>query len=169
MRVEFYDELSFLASNLLSTKIYPMKPTHDYYYRFPAVNFGVGGRCRVRLYQRSKNAYTVVLTEPVNNSGESVAAACERIVTGLVARWKLSTRTTRWIQHLPPQDDLPAEFDELRFTWSSSKSASDPQWLPLTVEEVEELTGDDLNSLNRQIGDYASQAEETRDEPGGRG
>ncbi len=118
-----------------------MKPSNDYLYRFPHNQQGTAGRCRVRLYKNKNGTHTVLLTELNSNSGESIAAASDRIATGLVARWALNPKTTRWIEHIPPQEDLPEEFGELKFTWDSDKIAGDPQWRALTSEEAETWTG----------------------------
>ena len=137
-----------------------MKPLHDYFYRFPSDQLRMTGRCRVRIYKRSNGSHTVLLTELNTNSGESISSACERIATDLAASKGLNTRTTRWIQHEPPQDGLPQVFDELQFTWDSSHMASAPQWQSLNAEQAEALTGDTLGSLNRQLGDLGFQVEE---------
>jgi hypothetical protein len=137
-----------------------MKPSTDYLYRFPHSQLGTAGRCRVRLYKNQNGAYTVVLSESNNNSRESIAAASERIATGLVARWQLNPRTTRWIEHTPPQNGQPEEFGELKFKWNSDKVASDPQWHALTSEEAETWTGDSLEALNRPIGDIGASVED---------
>ncbi len=140
-----------------------MKPLYDYFYRFPYEYLRVPGRCRVRVYKRNNSAHTVVLTELNTNSGESVASACERIVTDLAAAKGLDPKTTRWIYHDPPHDDLPQVFDELQFTWDSSNTASDPQWRHLDDEQAEALTGDSRSALNRRLGDSGFQVEERTD------
>ena len=137
-----------------------MKPLHDYFYRFPHEHLGVPGRCRVRIYKRKNGTHTVLLTELNSNSGESITSACERIATDLAAAKRLNPKTTRWIQHEPPQDDLPQVFDELQFTWDSNNTANDPQWQSLDDEQAEALTGDSLSALNRRLGDFEFQIEE---------
>ena len=90
-----------------------MKPLHDYFYRFPHELLRMPGRCRVRIYKRKNGTHTVLLTELNNNAGESIASACERIATDLTTARGLNPKTTRWIQHDPPQDDLPQVFEEI--------------------------------------------------------
>ncbi len=131
-----------------------MQPLQDYMYRFPHESTRIFGRCRVRIYTRKKSAHTVLLTE-VSNSGETITTACTRIASDLTARWKLNPKTTQWIQHTPPQADLPIEFMRIKFTWDQNKHADDPQWERLTVEQVEELTGESLAALNRRLGDVS--------------
>ena len=98
--------------------------------------------------------------------GESITSACERIATDLAAAKRLNPKTTRWIQHEPPQDDLPQLFDELQFTWDSNHTAYDAQWHRLGDEQAEALTGDSLSALNRRLGDFEFQIEEgTEHEP----
>lgn len=128
-------------------------PLHDYFYRFPDSHLGTPGRCRVRMYKNLRGNHVVLLTELGTNSGESISAACDRIATGLTARWGLNPKTTRWIEHAPPLDDAAAEFDELKFTWKSDKTAENPQWTHLDSQEAEAMTGEDLNALNRSLGD----------------
>ena len=137
-----------------------MKPLHDYFYRFPHENGRMPGRCRIRIYKRNNGAHTVLLTELNNSSGESIASACERIATDLAALRGLNPKTTRWIQHDPPQEELPQVFEELQFTWDSNGAASDPQWQRLGDEQVEALTGASLSALNRRLGDFEPRIEE---------
>ena len=136
-----------------------MKPLHDYFYRFPHEHLGMSGRCRVRIYKRSNGAHIVLLTELNTNSGESIASACERIATDLAAVRRLNPKTTRWIQHDPPHDNLSQVFDELQFTWNAHHTASDPQWQRLDDEQAEALTGDSLSALNRRLGDSVFRTE----------
>jgi hypothetical protein len=117
------------------------------------------GRCRVRIYKRDNGSHVVLLTELNTDSGESVTSACERIATKLAAARGLNPKTTRWIQHDPPHDELSQVFDELHFTWDSSHTARDPQWQRLSGEQVETITGDSLGSLSRRLGDLESQRE----------
>lgn len=137
-----------------------MKLLHDYFYRFPRAQPGMPGRCRVRIYRRQTGGHTVLLTELDTNSGESIAGACERIATDLAAVRGLNPKTTRWIQHEPPYDELPQEFGELQFTWDSNNIASDPQWQRIGAEQAEALTGASLSDLNRRLGDFELQIEE---------
>ena len=130
-----------------------MKPLYDYFYRFPSESHQAPGRCRVRLYRRKNGMHTVLLTELDSNSGESIASACERIATNLVAVRGLNPKTTRWIQHEPQHDDLPQAFDELQFTWDDDNMASDPQWQRIDAEQVETLTGASLEDIERRLGD----------------
>ncbi|MBW7883181.1 MAG: hypothetical protein H3C34_11185 [Caldilineaceae bacterium] len=136
-----------------------MKPLHDYFYRFPHEHLRVSGRCRVRIYKRNNGTHTVLLTELNTNSGESIASACDRIATALVATRGLNLKTTRWIQHDPAHDDLPQVFDEVKFTWDSNNMASDPQWWRLGDEQAEALIGDSLSALSRRLGDLEFQTE----------
>ena len=127
-----------------------MKPLHDYFYRFPNGHLGVPGRCRVRVYKRKNGTHTVLLTELNSNTGESITSACERIATDLAAAKRLNPKTTRWIQHDPPQNDLPQVFDELQFTWDSNHTAHDPQWQSLGDEQAEafiEIHAGDIGRL----------------------
>ena len=137
-----------------------MKPRYDYFYRFPRGSIGMPGRCRVRVYKRRNGAHTVLLTELNSNAGESIASACERIATDLAATKGLNLKTTRWIQHEPPNDDLPHAFDVLQFDWDRNGVAHDPQWQPLSDEDAATLTGDNLDALNRRFGDLEIQEEE---------
>ena len=137
-----------------------MKPIHDYFYRFPSEPHQVPGRCRVRIYRRKNGTHTVLLTELDTNTGESIAGACERIATNLAAVRELNPRTTRWIQHDPPHDDLPQVFEELQFTWDSDNMAHDPQWQPIDDEQAETLTGASLDDLERRLGDIGPRIKE---------
>ena len=136
-----------------------MKPIHDYFYRFPNEYLRMRGRCRVRIYERENGTHVVLLTELDTNSGESVTSACDRIATNLAATRGLDPKTTRWIQHDPPHDELPQIFDELQFTWDHTNTASDPQWQRLGGDQAEALTGNGLDALNRRLGDMESQRE----------
>jgi hypothetical protein len=114
----------------------------------------------VRIYKRKNGTHVVLLTDVSNNTGESITTASARIATDLVTRWKLNPKTTRWIQHTPPQADLPSEFAQLLFTWDTNKIADQPRWQPLTTEQVEVLTGETLSALNRRLGDFEVSKEE---------
>ena len=143
-----------------------MKPEYDYFYNFPPGPLRVRGRCRVRVYARKNNAYTIVLTELNSNVGESITEACASIATDLTALRGLNPKKTRWIHHDPPHDGEAHVIDELRFTWDNSHHASDPQWQPLDDMQVEALTGDTLEMLNRRLGDQESRMEKVvEDEP----
>lgn len=136
-----------------------MKPLYDYLYRFPSVPYQVQGRCRVRIYRHKTGTRAVLLTELDSNPGESIAGACDRIATDLVATRALNPKTTRWILQDPPRDDLPQVFEEIQFAWDDRGWASDPQWQPLTEAQVETLTGDSLAALNRRLGEVGVQTE----------
>ena len=140
-----------------------MKPIHDYFYRFPSEPHQVPGRCRVRIYRRKNGTHTVLLTELDTNTGESIAGACERIATNLAAVRELNPKTTRWIQHDPPHDDLSQIFEELQFTWDSDNAAHDPQWQPIDDEQAETLTGASLDDLERRLGDIGPRIKEESD------
>lgn len=141
-----------------------MKPIHDYFYRYPQDQMRVAGRCRVRIYKGKNGIHTVLLTELRNNRGESITAAADRIATDLVVRWGLNPKTARWIEHAPPDDDLPEEFGELKFTWDDARTAHDPQWRSMTGEEAEAFTGESLSALNRAMGDLGPKTEEAAPE-----
>ena len=85
---------------------------------------------------------------------------CERIATNLAAVRELNPRTTRWIQHDPPHDDLSQIFEELQFTWDSDNAAHDPQWQPIDDEQAETLTGASLDDLERRLGDIGPRIKE---------
>ena len=114
----------------------------------------------MRIYRRKNGTHTVLLTELDTNTGESIAGACERIATNLAAVRELNPRTTRWIQHDPPHDDLPQVFEELQFTWDSDNTAHDPQWQPIDDEQAETLTGASLDDLERRLGDIGPRIKE---------
>ncbi|MCB0132875.1 MAG: hypothetical protein KDD78_18565 [Caldilineaceae bacterium] len=137
---------------------------YDYFYRFPSGHVHMPGRCRVRIYKRKNGTHVVVLTELATNSGESIASACERIVTDLVVVRTLNPKTTRWIQHEPSQPGQPQVFDELQFTWDARNCAGDPRWTRIADEQVVALTGDSLDDLDRQLGDLDYQAAEGVDD-----
>lgn len=130
-----------------------MTPTQDYIFRFARDYLHMAGRCRVRIYERKNRAHTVLLTELNDNPGESIASASEQIVTELAARWKLSAPSTRWIHHDATHENGAPQFDELEFDWDSNRVANQPRARRLSESQVEELTGADLATLERRIGD----------------
>lgn len=136
-----------------------MAPLQDYVYRFSRDSMHMAGRCRVRIFAGANGARTVLLTELTHNPGESVASACDYIATELAARWGLNPRSTHWLLHESPTDELPQQFEELEFTWDDNRNATDPQWQRLIDAEAETLIGEALGPLNRRIGDSGSQAE----------
>jgi hypothetical protein len=138
-----------------------MKPLVDYFYRFPSNHlYNMPGRCRVRLYKRKNGTHTVLLTELDVNSGESITSACAQIATDLASVRRLNTKTTRWIQHDPPNDELPHVFEEVQFTWGRHGAASEPAWQSLSDEQAETLTGESVDALNRHLGDFELQPDE---------
>lgn len=143
-----------------------MKAIHDYFYRIPNPHPIKTGRCRVRMYKAKNGAHIVLLTELTSNTGESIAAASDRIATDLVIRWGLNPKSTRWLEHVLPQDGHAAEFGEWKFTWGKDRVASDPQWKELDSATVEELTDETLATLNRALGDVGrpTRAEEEQEE-----
>ena len=138
-----------------------MKPLFDYFYRYSSHQFyNMPGRCRVRIYKRKNGAHTVLLTEFDGNSGETIAGACDRIATDLTSVRRLNAKTTRWIHHDPPRDELSHAFEEVQFTWANHGTATDPQWHSLSDEQAEGLTGEDVSALNRPLGDFEHQPDE---------
>lgn len=125
----------------------------DYVYRFPLDRLYMSGRCRVRIYQDKTGAHTVLLSELNQNPGESIASACDRIATDLVARWRLNPRTTRWLQYDTTLDNPAPRFDEVEFAWEGNHTATEPQWRAVSDEQVHLLTGVTLSALDRRLGD----------------
>ena len=125
---------------------------HDYLFRYPYNHQSTGGLCRVRIYQGEKNSQTVLLSELTSNAAGSIAAAADAIANLLVARYALNPKKTRWIEHIPAQDDQPAEFGELTFAWQNGKAGPDPQWRQLQPVEAAALTGEGLADLDRPAG-----------------
>ena len=125
---------------------------HDYLFRFPYNHQTTGGLCRVRVYQMDKSNQTVLLSELTSHAAGSIAAAADAIANLLVARYALNPKKTRWIEHTPAQDDQPAEFGELTFTWRDAKAEPDPQWRKLQPAEAEALTGAMIADLERPAG-----------------
>lgn len=138
-----------------------MKPLHDYFYRIPNRQPIRTGHCRVRIYKGKNSAHIVLLTETSSNTGESIAAASDRIATDLAMRWSLNPKTTRWIEHVLPEDDNATEFGEWKFTWNGDRVACNPEWKDLTSETVEALTSETLNDLNRSLGDGGDRTTQT--------
>lgn len=124
-----------------------MAPVEDYFYRYPVKPPQISGRCRVRIYRPKKNVHVVVLTEVKANTGEPISAVVAEIATDLVKRWSLPPKNTKWIEHKPPTGKNADSFDEVKFTWSSSKVASKPKWTRTTLEEAEALTDDVLHEI----------------------
>ena len=125
---------------------------HDYLFRFPYNHQTTGGLCRVRVYQMERGSQTVLLSELTSHAAGSIAAAADAIANLLVTRYALNPKKTHWIEHTPAQDDQPAEFGELTFTWQNGKAEPDPQWRQLQPGEAEALTGELLADLERPAG-----------------
>lgn len=96
----------------------------------------------------------------------SITSIGERIAIDLTTKRGLDLKTTRWLQHNPPHDDLPLSFDEVQFTWDSEGAAHDPHWQRLSDEQAEALTGESLRGLNRRLGDLGFQVDEEADHEG---
>ena len=126
---------------------------HDYLFRYPYNHQATGGCCRVRVYQSGKNSHMVLLSELSSQASGSIAAASDAIATNLVARYAFDPKKTRWIEHVPPQDDQPGEYGELVFTWKAGKAAADPQWRQMEEVEVLTLTGATIEQINRPLGE----------------
>jgi hypothetical protein len=122
---------------------------HDYLFRFPYNHQSTGGLCRVRIYQAEKGGQTVLLSELTSHAAGSIAAAADAIANLLATRYALNPKKTRWIEHTPAEDDQPAEFGELTFTWQGGKAQPDPQWRRLETTEAEAITGETLADLER--------------------
>ncbi len=120
----------------------------DYLFRFPYNHQSTGGLCRVRIYQGEKNNQIVLLSELTSHAAGSIAASADSIANLLMTRYALNPKKTRWIEHVPAQDDQPVEFGELTFKWLDGKAQTDPQWRALSAEEVETLTGETAEVLN---------------------
>jgi hypothetical protein len=131
---------------------------HDYIYRFPLDRMHMAGRCRVRIFQPETGGPTVLLSELNQSPGESIASACDRIATNLVARWQLNPRTTRWLQQEATPEDS-SRFDEVTFAWEDRNTATKPQWRVASDNRVYSLTGMTLNALDRRLGDPGSETE----------
>ena len=92
-------------------------------------------------YQTGKNSHIVLLSELSSHAAGSIAAASDTIATDLVLVTLFDPKKTRWIEHLPPEDDQLGEFGELVFTWKGGKAAPDPQFRRMEEAEAETLTG----------------------------
>ena len=125
----------------------------DYLFRFPYNHQTTGGLCRVRIYQAEKNNQVVLLSELTSQAAGSIAAAADAIANLLVTRYTLNPKKTRWIEHTPGEDDQQSEFGELAFTWQAGKAQPDPEWRQLESAEVETLTGETLDALERPAGE----------------
>jgi hypothetical protein len=126
---------------------------HDYLFRYPYNHQATGGCCRVRVYQTGKNSHIVLLSELSSHAAGSIAAAADIIATNLVTRYAFDPKKTRWIEHLPPEDDQPGEFGELVFTWKAGKAAPDPKFRQMEEAEAETLTGVPIEQINRPLGE----------------
>ncbi len=129
-----------------------IKQSQDYLFRFPYNQLTTGGLCRVRMYEIKKGSYTILVSELASAASGSIVAAADTIANNLVTRYGLDPKKTRWIEHLQPQEDQPAEFGELVFTWKGGVAAPDPKWRQMQADEVEALTGDEIEELNRPFG-----------------
>ena len=136
-----------------------MKPLLDYFYRFPNEYLRMRGRCRVRIYERDNGTHVVVLTELDTNSGESITSACDRIATSLAATRGLDPK------RLDGYNTIPRTTSCRRYSMSCTSlgmartQRRDPQWQRLGDDQVEAMTGDGLDALNRRLGDLESQIE----------
>ena len=125
---------------------------HDYLFRYPYNHQATGGCCRVRIYQTGKSSHIVLLSELTSGAAGSIAAASDTIATNLMARYALDAKKTRWIEHVPPEDEQPGQYGELIFTWKAGKAGPDPQWRQLEETEAVTILGATSEQINQPFG-----------------
>ena len=126
---------------------------HDYLFRYPYNHQATGGCCRVRIYQNGKSSHIVLLSELTSGAAGSIAAASDTIATNLVARYAFDPKKTRWIEHVPAEDEQPGEYGELVFTWKAGKAAPDPHWRQMEEAEAVTMIGATSEQINRTLGE----------------
>lgn len=87
-------------------------------------------RCRLRIY-RHRGGDVVILTEPADRPGASVADAIEELMAGIGAAYALG-ETAIFIRH---RESVPPTYDLVELGGTA------PVWHRLAIEEVERLTG----------------------------
>ena len=119
--------------------------------------FGCAGQCRARIYDDGTGA-VVILDERAENQGTSVINAIDLLAMQLCDAFGLNGGRAVWIEHNPDtrsQEDramgVPDRFNEECFAqarFSHVEKCGDgwglgqPNWAPLTVEQVEVLIGE---------------------------
>ena len=126
---------------------------HDFLFRYSYNHQATGGRCRVRIYQNGKSSHIVLLSELSSDAAGSIAGASDTIATNLVARYAFDPKKTRWIEHVPSEDEGPNEYGELVFSWKAGKAAPDPQWRQMEEAEVVSVLGATSEQINRPLGE----------------
>ena len=114
-----------------------MKKTRDerYYYRG-----GAGGRawCHLQVYRGGAGELLAICTELADNPGMSVTNAAEQIAHAV---WEQEGRPAAfvWIEHYPPagRGDMLESWSAVRFRQGHDGHFADPQWQPVTQDEVE--------------------------------
>ena len=120
--------------------------------------FGCAGQCRVRIYDDGTGA-VVILDERAENQGTSVVNAIDLLAVQLCDAFGLNGGRAVWIEHNPDtrsQEDramgVPDRFNaecfaQARFSHVERDGESwilgQPNWAPLTAEEVGVLIGEE--------------------------
>ena len=126
---------------------------HDYIHQTPH-----GGRYRIRLYLPNEEgaAPVVILTEPVDNTGQSITKAASRLAAEVIAGYGLEDPQPVFVEHYEDgargTEDDPQTFDLVVFRsyaltehfdsdgWAWRVGA--PKWSALDRQTVEALVGE---------------------------
>lgn len=103
----------------------------------------IDAHCRLRIYQHNEQ-HVVIATEMADNKEISITSYWPELANEIADQYSLPLAHTVWLEHYPQGDYSLASargdtFDQLTIT------SELPLWRRLTVEEVEQLTGEPIS------------------------
>lgn len=136
-----------------------MDKTQDYIHDYRGYHT-LGGRCRIRVYERAGGVPVVIASELSDNTNTSVTNLAEYLAAEIIAkhfphRFEEETPIV-WIEHYPPMEAYGkqgttveyslVEFDSYRprreYVFGQPRvRIGDPAWRNLDVAEVERFLG----------------------------
>lgn len=126
---------------------------------------GIQAHCRLRIYEHDER--TIVLwSEQPDNPGMSVTNYAGELATMVIEQHNLDPEHTTFIEHYPAaayrSGRIDESYDLVLFDWRDVSTifnqvlwtqvagpnvrhiATNPEWRPLTIEDVERMTGADF-------------------------
>ena len=114
------------------SKIKPIR----FSYKIPNRSNGI---CNIIV---SKENSLVIASEIHDNTGASITNTAEYVAIQVCEAYEINPKKLIWIEHYSDNSYISGrsreDFDLVKFKYDSDKKFHDPQWMPLSQEEIEE-------------------------------
>lgn len=124
-----------------------MKLTHNLRYDFTNWH-GAPAHCWLRVFEDKDRIPIAIVTEMPDNEGVSVTNYAEELATEVQRKYGFSQ--LRWIEHYPPRGrklHSNEEFDLVEFKQDADGVYNEPEWCPISKNDVEAMIGTSLDEM----------------------